>query len=102
MSLPLHCNSSIRRNHGRRSRRLAWEALEPRTLLDASGPRILGHRAEVQGGAFVDLNVTFNEPIDAASFTVEDIAIEGPGGPIAATDVSLVSGNTYQISFLPL
>src|SRR5438552_2983087 len=48
------------------------EVLEARTLLDASGPRILGHTAEVQSGAFVSLNVIFNEPINPESFSTED------------------------------
>src|SRR5437899_59536 len=102
MFLRLPQESSTRRTRHRWMKRPALEALEPRTLLDASGPRIVGHTAEVQGGAFVSVKVTFNEPIDPASFTVEDLAIEGPGGPIAARGVSLVTSNTYRIDFAPL
>jgi hypothetical protein len=46
------------------------------------------------------LTVEFNEPINASTFTHEDVAIEGPAGPIAMIgEPSYVSGNTYRINF---
>ncbi|HEX8203830.1 MAG TPA: hypothetical protein VF590_25360 [Isosphaeraceae bacterium] len=87
----------------RRIRRLpAVEALESRTLLDAAGPRILGHLVGVQAAAFVHADVTFLATIDPASFTPEDVTITGPSGPIPATGVDLVAGTTYRITFAPL
>src|SRR5262245_11129485 len=97
-----HRNWSIRRKPTHRISRLAAEALEPRTLLDASGARILAHTPQVQNGAFVNLDVTFDEPIDPPSFTTEDVNIQGPAGAIAATEVSPITGHTYRISFSPL
>src|SRR5690242_10516495 len=102
MSRTLHRNPSIRRKPGRKARRLTLEVLEARTLLDGGGPRIVGHAAGVQGEAFVDLSVTFGGPIDPGSFTAADVSIAGPGGPIAATGVDRIAGNTYRITIPPL
>ncbi len=47
--------------------------------------------------SFVD--VSFNIPIQASSFTVGDVQIAGPSGPITSTAVALVNGTTWRISF---
>ncbi|HEY5909290.1 MAG TPA: immunoglobulin domain-containing protein [Verrucomicrobiae bacterium] len=49
--------------------------------------------------ASVDL--AFNTPIQASSFTVEDVVITGPGGPIPATAVAQVGATTWRVSFAP-
>ena len=52
-------------------------------------------------GPFID--VTFSEPIDLATFTVDDVAIVGPGGPIGFQPPELVAGtvNVYRIRLEP-
>jgi hypothetical protein len=50
---------------------LYLEGLEERILLDGSGPRIISSTpTEVVNGAFDHLDVQFNEPINASSFTM--------------------------------
>ena len=66
---------------GSRPRRLLLEPLEPRLLLDSVGPRILSYTPnEVRNDVFDHVDVTFNEPIDSTTFTVDDVDITGPGG----------------------
>jgi hypothetical protein len=45
------------------------------------------------------VDISFNIPIQASSFTTGDVRITGPGGSIAPTSVALVSGTTWRISF---
>src|SRR4051812_6919616 len=81
---------------------LALEALEPRTLLDSSGPRIISSTpTEVRNAAFDHLDVTFNEAIDPETFSTQDVAITGSVGPIAVTGIAPAGGNTYRIAFPP-
>src|SRR4051794_25570789 len=80
----------------------ALEGLQDRRPLGGARPPILGHSVELQNGAIAGLIVTFDEPTDPASFTTADVSLQGPSGTIAATDVSLTTGNTYRISFAPL
>ena len=45
------------------------------------------------------VDVAFNIPIQASSFTVGDVVITGPSGAIAVTGVSQVGATTWRISF---
>ncbi len=45
------------------------------------------------------VDISFNIPVQASSFTTGDVRITGPGGSIAPTSVALVSGTTWRISF---
>ena len=45
------------------------------------------------------VDLSFNIPIQASSFTTGDVRLTGPGGPITPTSVALVSGTTWRISF---
>jgi hypothetical protein len=45
------------------------------------------------------VDVSFNIPIQPASFTLDDIRLTGPAGPITPTGVALVAGTTWRISF---
>ena len=49
--------------------------------------------------AVSSVNVSFDIPIEAASFTPADVSITGPGGAIPATGVALVGGTTWRVSF---
>ena len=52
------------------------EPLEPRLLLDTSGPQIVAHWPDGLINTTVDhVEVTFNDPIDPATFTVEDVSV---------------------------
>ena len=97
------CASSRDRFGCCRSRALRLEPLEERTLLDSAGPRVLSHTPlEVRNDVFDHIDITFNEAIDLATFTVDDVSISGLAGPVPATGVSLVGGDTYRISFAAL
>ena len=49
--------------------------------------------------AVSSVDITFNLPIQTATFATNDVQIAGPGGPITPTSVALVSGTTWRISF---
>ncbi len=88
------------RSGGSRSRVLRLEPLEERALLDAVGPRILSiSPTEIRNAAFDHVDVEFSEPIDPATFTIDDVSIVGADGPMAASTVAPVSGNMYRVSF---
>ncbi|MBI3462840.1 MAG: hypothetical protein HY000_07235 [Planctomycetes bacterium] len=72
--------SLSRRDHF--TRRLRFDPLEDRRLLDATGPRVLGHTpTEVRNAAFDHIDVTFSEAIDLATFTIADVRISGKRPP---------------------
>ncbi len=67
-------------------------------IVDA-GPRVVG----ATPGGTIDsslrsFQVTFDEPINAASFTAEDIVLVGPQGVVTVNNPTLVSGNTFQFT----
>jgi regulation of enolase protein 1 (concanavalin A-like superfamily) len=49
--------------------------------------------------AVSSVDISFNLPIQTASFAANDVQIAGPGGSITPTSVALVSGTTWRISF---
>ncbi|MCY2993192.1 MAG: hypothetical protein NTY19_35705 [Planctomycetota bacterium] len=68
-------------------------------IVDRRGPRIVGQTPIDWGDSPVShVRLTFNEPIDAASFTVADVSIQGPAGAIAPTLVAL-SPTVFDITF---
>lgn len=61
---------------------------------------ILSHTpSEVRNDVFDHIEVSFDEAIDPVTFTVDDVAISGPSGSVPATNVGLVSDNTYRVDF---
>ena len=71
-------------------------------LGNMGGPRITGMTPSVAVTppvSFVD--VAFDMAINPATFSTEDVTIMGPSGPITPSEVTLVSNNTYRISFAP-
>jgi hypothetical protein len=69
-------------------------------LANYGGPRITNMTPSVAvTPAVSSVDVAFDQPIAAASFTPADVSITGPGGAIPATGVALVSGTTWRISF---
>lgn len=71
--------------------------------LDFSGPRIISHSPTGNTGAPVNaVTVVFNEPIDAATFTVDDVVVVNPAGaPVALTGNPVSGGDqrTFTITF---
>ena len=64
------------------------------------GPRITNMTPAITVNPPVSsVDVSFDIPIKASTFTAADVTITGPSGPIAATSVIPVSGNTYRINF---
>jgi hypothetical protein len=62
---------------------LLLEQLEPRLLLDAAGPRILSYTPhEVRNDVFDHIELTFDQAIDPATFTLDDVSIDGPSGAV--------------------
>src|SRR5205814_1599893 len=50
-------------------------------------------------GPVSSVDVTFSETILGSSFTSADVTFSGPGGAIPITNVQLISGTTYRLSF---
>ncbi len=70
---------------------------------DLTGPRVTSIDAVGTVTGPIDrILVSFNEPIQAGSFTLEDIAVlDGPGGAIAATAVNPLSSSDFEVTFDP-
>lgn len=75
-------------------------AFDDGILADAAGPKILSlSPAQPVTPPLSSIEVTFDIPIQAATFTTADVRITGPNGTIVPTGVAPVSGNTYRVSF---
>ena len=63
-----------------------------------SAPRVTGHTPTGQtAGLISSVRVTFDRPMDASTFTTDDVvSFTGPGGAITVTGVTPVSGSTTQ------
>jgi len=67
---------------------------------DVTGPRVISHSpTSAQDPPIASVTVTFNEAIDVTTFDVSDVAIDGPAGAVAVTDVSHVAGNVFSLGF---
>jgi subtilisin family serine protease/disulfide oxidoreductase YuzD/DNA-binding cell septation regulator SpoVG/subtilisin-like proprotein convertase family protein len=77
-----------------------------RALLDTDGPRVVAtDPATAVGGVVTRVRVSFNEPVDPATFTTADIlGFTGPNGAITVTGVAPVAGSfnrVYEVTFAP-
>jgi hypothetical protein len=71
-------------------------------LANTAGPKIIAMSPSVPVTPPISsVDVTFDIPIKASTFTVADVSITGPSGSIAASSIGLVSSNTYRINFAP-
>ena len=69
-------------------------------IANFAGPSITNMTPSVAvrpGVSSVDLS--FNMPLQAASFTTADVQLRGPAGPITPTGLALVGGTTWRLSF---
>ena len=71
---------------------------------DLTGPRVTSTDATgVLTGPIDRIHVTFSEPLQVGSFTLEDIEVlEGPVGPVTPLAVQLTSNGDYEITFEPV
>jgi subtilisin family serine protease len=73
----------------------------PPPVVDTSGARVTNLATLVANNQLVGLRVTFNEPIQANTFTTADVlTLTGPGGALTPSAVSPVSGSTTQFDVL--
>lgn len=64
------------------------------------GPAIVGMSPSGQTLPVVDhVDVTFNTPINPATFTAADVQLTGSSGAIPVTSVSPQGGNTFRVAF---
>ncbi len=69
--------------------------------LDKTGPAIIDMvPAGLSEEAISYIDVTFDQPIQPSTFSIADVMIAGPGGPVAPTGVAAVPGqpNTFRVS----
>jgi|GEM_PF-1379179 len=73
------------------------------TILDLRGPRIVGSTPASTPGSIDSIRVTFDEPVDPATFTTPDIvSFTGPTGSLsvdAITEVAGSDGMQFEIAF---
>lgn len=73
------------------------------TLTTQPGPTITDLTAGPADAIAEYVDVTFDGPIDAGSFALDDVALTDPlGGSVAVTGLSPLGGNSYRISFAEL
>ena len=96
-------------NRDRRSTRLPqrpvlrMERLEPRVMLDGSGPRVIDYSPQdIRHDVFDHLDLTFDEAIDFSTVSVSDIQISGPDDSIVPTGVVALADDSIRITFAPL
>jgi hypothetical protein len=67
---------------------------------DLAGPQVTGHSptsVTSGGGPLTNVVVTFNEPMDAASFTAADVVLKDPQGLVVSpVSVAVVAGSTNR------
>lgn len=69
---------------------------------DVTGPKVVSMDPSEATEVLDRLVVTFNETIDPATFTVEDVVeLLGPNGAIQPTAVHVLSGGQFEILFAP-
>ncbi len=69
-------------------------------LARVGGPAIARMTPDAAVLPVVDhVDVTFNTPINPATFTTADVRLTGPGGVIPVTSVTALGGNDYRIAF---
>ena len=52
-----------------------------------------------QFGEVAALDITFNQPILDATFTLSDVFLTGPAGPVDLASLTHTSGNTWRLAF---
>ena len=71
-------------------------------IANMGGPRIAGMNPSVTVTPPVSsVDVAFDMAINPGTFSTDDVSIVGPAGPITPSGVTLLSNNTYRISFSP-
>ncbi len=70
---------------------------------DTTGPQVVNVDPSNEIPESLDrFTVTFDETIDSATFTLDDVMdIQGPNGSIAPTAVNAISGSQFEIVFAP-
>ena len=69
---------------------------------DGFGPSILAATPDGESlGPVERIAVTFNEAIDASSFTLSDVSINGPSGTVQPTSLNMLSDSQYEILLPP-
>ncbi|MCB1128657.1 MAG: hypothetical protein KDM81_19330, partial [Verrucomicrobiae bacterium] len=64
------------------------------------GPAVIAMNPDVPTLPVVDhVDITFDTPINPATFTTADVQITGPSGAIPVSSVSQIAGPDYRISF---
>src|SRR5690606_26259627 len=78
---------------------LVVEAVGP----DLVGPRVVESIPSAETSGPLDRFLfTFDEPVDPATFTLDDVtAMTGPLGAIAPTEVREVAPNVFEVLFTP-
>ena len=70
------------------------------TILDVDGPRVTSHQPQLPTNQpLSQADFIFNEDIDLTSFTVADVAIDGPGGAVVPTSVTPTDPTTFRVAF---
>ena len=68
------------------------------TVGDIHGPRVVSYSPAGWMDVPVEsIEVTFSEPIDAGTFTLADVSVTGPGGPVTPTGLAPLGATTFRV-----
>ena len=67
--------------------------------IDSGGPKVLSYTPDFVSRPYAFIDVVFDENIDLATFTPQDVAMIGPNGVVPVTQVVGMDMNKVRISF---
>ena len=93
--------NSKRLRKKRQARRRSIESLEDRRML--AGLQVVDvNPEEMRNSVFDHVEVSFNQEIDAATFTEDDVSISGPTGDIEVDGIEVIDADTFRVDFAVL
>ena len=67
--------------------------------IDDGGPAVLSYTPDFVSRPYTFIDIVFNEDIDPATFTPQDVSMIGPNGVVPVSQVVGMSFDTFRISF---
>ena len=64
-----------------------------------SGPIVLSMTPSAGGGVTDNVEVVFDRDINSSTFSLGDVTLDGPGGPVSVTVIKPLASNNFQIQF---
>ncbi len=88
-----------RTQYGRLNVGKAAAALAGTSTADTTSPHVVSAVFNAANGSLSSIDVTFSEPVMASTVVASAFELTGPNGAISISQVALVGGNVWRISF---